>query len=232
MKFAPLNQTKLNLNHMDMTKCAAALFDFDGVVMDTESQYSIFWNEVGKKYHPEHEEFGKIIKGQTLNQIYGRYFAGMEKEQAEITDGLNRFEEQMSYEYIPGVVDFMRELHAHGVKIAIVTSSNEKKMANVYAVHPELKQLVDRILTAEMFARSKPAPDCFLLGAEVFGTVPENCVVFEDSFHGLEAGNAAGMTVVGLSTTNPKEAIAGKCALVIPDFTAFSYPEMMGLLLH
>lgn len=40
------------------------------------------------------------------------------------------------------------------------------------------------------------------------------------------------MTVVGLSTTNPKEAIAGKCALVIPDFTAFSYPEMMGLLLH
>lgn len=33
---------------MDKTKCVAALFDFDGVVMDTESQYSIFWNEVGK----------------------------------------------------------------------------------------------------------------------------------------------------------------------------------------
>ena len=46
---------------MDKTKCVAALFDFDGVVMDTESQYSIFWNEVGKKYHPEYEEFGKNI---------------------------------------------------------------------------------------------------------------------------------------------------------------------------
>lgn len=215
---------------MDLTKCVAALFDFDGVVMDTESQYSIFWNEVGKKYHPEYEEFGKIIKGQTLRQIYDRYFAGMEKEQTEITDGLNRFEENMSYEYVPGVVDFMRELHAHGVKIAIVTSSNEQKMASVYAVHPELKQLVDRILTAEMFARSKPAPDCFLLGAEVFGTVPENCVVFEDSFHGLEAGNAAGMSVVGLSTTNPKEAIEDKCAVVVPDFKGFGYEEMSKLL--
>lgn len=213
-----------------MTKCIAALFDFDGVVMDTESQYSIFWNEVGRKYHPEYEEFGRIIKGQTLRQIYDRYFAGMEKEQAEITEGLNRFEERMNYEYVPGVVDFMRELHAHGVKIAIVTSSNELKMASVYAVHPELKQLVDRILTAEMFTRSKPAPDCFLLGAEVFGTVPENCVVFEDSFHGLEAGNAAGMPVVGLSTTNAAEAIADRCTVVIPDFTGFGYARMMELL--
>ena len=215
---------------MNQTKTIAALFDFDGVVMDTESQYSIFWNGVGKKYHPEYEEFGKIIKGQTLRQIYDRYFAGMEKEQEKITDALNCFEAQMKYEYIPGVTDFMRELHAHGVKIAIVTSSNEQKMANVYAVHPELKDLVDRILTAEMFTRSKPAPDCFLLGAEVFDTVPENCMVFEDSFHGLEAGNAAGMTVIGLSTTNPAEAIQDKCRLVISDFTSFGYEKMKSLL--
>ena len=215
---------------MDKTKCIAALFDFDGVVMDTESQYSLFWNEVGKKYYPEYEEFGKIIKGQTLRQIYDRYFAGMEKEQAGITDGLNRFEANMKYEYVPGVTDFMRDLHAKGVRIAIVTSSNEQKMQSVYAVHPELKELVDRILTAEMFTRSKPAPDCFLLGAQVFDTVPANCVVFEDSFHGLEAGNAAGMAVVGLSTTNPAEAIRDKCRLVIPDFTSFSYEKMKSLL--
>lgn len=48
----------------------AALFDFDGVVMDTETQYSIFWNEQGRKYHPELPEFGRLIKGQTLTQIY------------------------------------------------------------------------------------------------------------------------------------------------------------------
>lgn len=215
---------------MDNTKCIAALFDFDGVVMDTETQYSLFWNKIGKQYFPQIEEFGRIIKGQTLVNIYAKYFAGMEKEQQDITARLNQFEKDMAYEYIPGVVNFMKDLRAHGVKMAIVTSSNDLKMANVYKAHPELKELVDRILTAEMFTRSKPAPDCFLLGAEVFGTVPQNCVVFEDSFHGLEAGNAAGMAVVGLCTTNPKEAIADKCKLVIPDFTAFSFEKMKALL--
>lgn len=215
---------------MDKTKCVAALFDFDGVVMDTEPQYSIFWNEVGRKYHPEHEEFGKIIKGQTLQQIYSRHFDGMERAQAEITEGLNRFEAEMDYGYVPGVEEFMRSLRAHGVKTAIVTSSNEKKMANVYAAHPELKEMVDRILTAEMFRKSKPDPDCFLQGARLFDTLPSNCVVFEDSFHGIQAGNAAGMPVVGLSTTNPAEAIQNQCARVIPDFTCFTYEEMMNLL--
>ncbi|WP_294456237.1 HAD family phosphatase [uncultured Bacteroides sp.] len=215
---------------MDKTKTIAALFDFDGVVMDTESQYTIYWNEIGRKYHPDIENFGLLVKGQTLSQIYDRFFKGMEAEQAEITKGLNKFESEMKYEYVSGVVDFMKELREKGVKTAIVTSSNEKKMANVYSVHPELKNLVDRILTAEMFTRSKPAPDCFLLGAEVFGTVADNCVVFEDSFHGLQAGKAAGMKVVGLSTTNSKEAITGKCDMVIPDFADFTYSDVVSLL--
>lgn len=216
---------------MDKTKCIAALFDFDGVVMDTETQYTVYWDEVGRLYHPELPHFGALIKGQTLTQIYDKHFAGMTEDQSKITAGLNRLEREMTFEYIAGVVDFMKDLRAHGVKIAIVTSSNELKMANVYAAHPELKEgLVDRILTAEMFTRSKPAPDCFLLGAEVFGTVPQNCVVFEDSFHGLEAGNAAGMTVIGLSTTNTAEAIKDKCKLSIPDFVGFNYEKMIALL--
>ena len=61
--FAALDQTKSNMNS---TKSIAALFDFDGVVVDTEPQYSIFWNEQGRKYHPEIPEFGRMIKGQTL----------------------------------------------------------------------------------------------------------------------------------------------------------------------
>lgn len=215
---------------MNETKCIAALFDFDGVVMDTETQYTLFWNRMSAQYFPEEKEFGRRIKGQTLTQIYARHFAGMEKVQQEITEALNRFEQEMSFDYIPGVVDFMRDLRANGAKIAIVTSSNEQKMAHVYAAHPELKELTDRILTAELFTRSKPAPDCFLLGADIFHTDKEHCVVFEDSFHGLEAGNAAGMTVVGLCTTNPEEAIRDKCRLVIPDFTGFTFEKMKALL--
>jgi beta-phosphoglucomutase-like phosphatase (HAD superfamily) len=64
-----------------------------------------------------------------------------------------------------------------------------------------------------------------MLDAEI-----ENCIVFEDSFHGIEAGNRAGMKVIGLSTTNSAEAIADKCALVIPDFTDFSVEKMKSIL--
>lgn len=149
---------------MDTTKCIAALFDFDGVVMDTETQYTLFWNEIGEKYFPQYPEFGRIIKGQTLTRIYDTYFPDMEEVRQEITDSLNLFEKEMHYDFIPGVVGFMKNLREHGVKMAIVTSSNQMKMANVYRAHPELKELVDYILTAEQVKHSKPAPDCFYWG--------------------------------------------------------------------
>ena len=215
---------------MDNTKCKAALFDFDGVVVDTEPQYSIFWNRQGELYHPEIEEFGRRIKGQTLTQIFDGHFADMPEVQQQITKDLNEFEKNMTFDYLPGVVDFMKQLRADGVKIAIVTSSNDQKMANVYREHPELKSLVDRILTADMFTQSKPNPECFLLGAKVFDTVIDNCVVFEDSFHGLEAARRAGMKIVGLCTTNPRKAIEDKADIVIENFSNFTIQEFNNLL--
>ena len=133
----------------------------------------------------------------------------------------------MVFHFIPGVVDFMKELRKNGVKIAIVTSSNDKKMANAYRAHPELKEMVDRILTADMFTHSKPHPECFLLGAKVFDTEIDNCIVFEDSFHGLAAGRASGAKVIGLATTNKSEALAPLCDMVIDDFTYLSLNELM-----
>lgn len=211
---------------MDTTKSIAVLFDFDGVIMDTETQYTVFWNEQGRKYLGE-EDFGRSIKGQTLTQIYDKYFGDKPDAQQEITAGLNVFEKEMSYEYIPGVEAFIADLRRNGVKIAVVTSSNEEKMQNVYNAHPEFKGMVDRILTGEMFARSKPAPDCFLLGMEVFGATPENTYVFEDSFHGLQAGMTSGATVIGLATTNSREAITGKAHYIMDDFTGMTYDKLL-----
>lgn len=215
---------------MNKEKPIVALFDFDGVVMDTETQYTIFWDAQGKKYHSEIPNFGRHIKGQTLTMIYDNYFAGMTEVQSVITEELNQFEKQMQFDFIPGAAEFIKELKERGVRMAIVTSSNNQKMANVYRAHPELVSMVDRILTADMFTQSKPHPQCFLLGAEVFGSPIENCVVFEDSFHGIEAGNRAGMKVIGLATTNPTSAIEDKASMVIPDFVDFSYEKMMAVL--
>lgn len=215
---------------MNKGKPIAALFDFDGVIMDTESQYTLFWDEKGRIHHPEIPNFGHHIKGQTLTQLYEKYFLHPSGLQDQITAELNEFETKMEFQYIPGVVEFMNELRSNGIKIAIVTSSNNLKMANAYRAHPELKNMVDCILTADMFTRSKPHPECFLLGAKMFDTEIDNCIVFEDSFHGLEAGKRAGMKVIGLSTTNEVSTIKDKATLVIPDFQDFSVEKMMSIL--
>lgn len=215
---------------MNTNKPIAALFDFDGVVVDTEPQYSLFWDEKGEKYHPEIPEFGYHIKGQTLTQIYSQYFLQPEGLQSEITRELLDFETRMSFEFIPGVVDFMKELRRKGVKIAIVTSSNDQKMVNAHRALPELKSMVDAIITADKVTHSKPHPECFLLGAETLQMPIDRCIVFEDSFHGLESGNRAGMKVIGLATTNPASSIADKAGLVISDFVDFTYEKMVTVL--
>ena len=207
----------------------AVLFDFDGVIMDTESQYTLFWDEKGKKHHPEIPNFGHHIKGQTLTQLYDQYFLQPVGLQPQITKELNEFETKMEFHFIRGVEAFMKDLRERGVKMAIVTSSNDKKMSNAYRAHPELKDMVDCILTADCFTHSKPHPECFLKGAEMFQVPIENCIVFEDSFHGLEAGNRAGMKVIGLATTNPASAILDKAHLVIPDFVGFTYEKMIAV---
>ena len=205
------------------------LFDFDGVIADTESQYTIFWNKQGKDYLGL-ENFGHTIKGQTIVQIFDKYFNGMVKEQEEIVPNLNAFEENMSYDYIPGALEFMQALKAKGIRTAIVTSSNDIKMSKAYASHPELLELVDTVLTSEHFSKSKPDPECFLKGMEVLGATPEETVVFEDSFHGISAGRASGAFVVGLATTNKSEALTPLCDLVIDDFTSVTVDYISSLL--
>ena len=88
---------------MRQSKFKAALFDLDGVVFDTEPQYSVFWGDICRQYHPEHPGLEHEIKGQTLTQIYDRWFSGsLLPEQDSITSRLNDYEQQMSYEYIAG----------------------------------------------------------------------------------------------------------------------------------
>lgn len=202
-----------------------ALFDFDGVIMDTEPQYTIFWNENGKKYLGE-ENFGISIKGQTLTRIFDKHFAGREDIQQEIKKALALFEKNMEYEYIPGAEEFLRDLKAHGVKTAIVTSSDKTKIARVFNWHPELVELVDTVITAEKVKRSKPAPDCFLLGMEMLEADAQHTVVFEDSFFGLQAARESGAYVVGLATTNPREKVEEMCDTLIDDFRGISYAQL------
>ena len=197
----------------------AALFDLDGVVFDTEPQYTVFWGNECRRYHPDKPGLEHRIKGQTLVEIYDQCFAGeLAGEQPAITQRLNDFEAQMHFDYVAGFELFVQSLREKGVKTAVVTSSNQQKMESVYRQHPEFKSIFDAILTSEDFDESKPSPDCYLKGAQCFGVKPVECVVFEDSFNGLKSGRASGAFVVGLATTNSPESIAPYADVVVKDF--------------
>lgn len=214
-----------------MSTLKAALFDLDGVVFDTEPQYTIFWGSQCRLYHPERPGLEHEIKGQTLTQIYDQWFSGpLEKEQPIITDRLNEYESQMHYDYIEGFEQMIADLRAHGVKTAVVTSSNLPKMQAVYRYQPEFKSLFDAILTSEDFERSKPDPDCYLKAAARLGASTDECIVFEDSFNGLRSGRAANMKVVGLATTNSAEAISELSDIQITDYRDMGFNQLSSLL--
>ena len=193
-----------------------ALFDLDGVILDTEGSYTAFWDDYGSRHFSE-KDFGLKIKGQTLVKILGDYFPE-ENERKAITDAINDFERKMSYPFVPGIENYIKSLKSNGIRTAVVTSSNLLKMENVYRCHPGFREMFDMILTSEDFSESKPSPYCYLKAMRLFGAGPEDCVVFEDSLAGLQSARASGAFVTALTTTNPEEVVRNYADLVIRDF--------------
>lgn len=203
----------------------ACLFDLDGVVFDTEPLYTLFWRNLDKRLRPNIDNFEHIIKGQTLVQIYDKYFTGDEDKQKEVTTLLYEYEQNMSFNYIACFEDFVKDVRSKGIKTAVVTSSNLEKMLNVYNKHPEFKGYFDEILTSEDFKESKPSPDCYLKAAARFDVSPKECIVFEDSFNGLRSGIASGARVIGLATTNPVAEIEPYTKEVISNYDGFTLSD-------
>lgn len=193
------------------------MFDFDGVIADTEGEYSRFWEEMGLQLLGR-KNFGEEIKGSTLSHILQTYFPEDETAEREIVAGLSDLESQMSYELIPGVLDFVKQARCQGYRSAIVTSSNIPKMECVYKAHPELRSCFDFILTSEDFSASKPDPDCYLKAMKLCGSNPAHSFVFEDSTNGLKSGRSSGAIVIGLLTTLPAEVVRAHSELQIRDF--------------
>lgn len=207
-----------------------ALFDLDGVIVDTEGQYTLFWEKVGKRDFPETEDFAARIKGHTLKQIVGEYYPNDVEKRQQVIEELWQFEREMDFPYIKGAVTFVRALREAKIPVAVVTSSDNKKMQCLFKCNPELPELFDRIFTAEDARRSKPAPDCYIDAARALGGDAQNAVVFEDSISGLQAGRNSGALVVGLTTTNSAKVIEPLCDKVINDFTEITVVQMCNLL--
>lgn len=211
---------------IDVTRYGA-LFDLDGVLIDSESTYTRFWEEIDRMYPTGIENYAIAIKGTTLPEIMKHY--DNEEVKADILRRIHDFQESMVYEIYPGVERFLDELASSGIPAAIVTSSDSRKMQLLFEQHPGLRKYFAAVIDASQVSRSKPDPEGYLKGASAIGRAPGDCFVFEDSLQGLKAGAASGATVVALSTTYPPETLKGKAAKIIGGLNELSVNDLLSL---
>ncbi|MBD5322310.1 MAG: HAD family phosphatase [Bacteroides sp.] len=198
------------------------LFDLDGVLVDSEGEYSIFWGGMGERYGLA-PTFAADIKGTTIGEILLNFPEG---DRMQILDALHKFESEMKYPVYPGVMEFLTELRQAGIPSAIVTSSDNVKMELLFARQPELRGMVDFIVTGSMVTHSKPNPEGYLKGADLIGVPIEDCYVFEDSMQGLQAGRSSGAKVIGIATTNPRAKVEPLADLTVDSMAGMSLAKL------
>ncbi len=209
-------------------KKVAALFDLDGVLVDSEPLYSDFYDNIARIHNLGVENFSQIIKGSTIAKILSDFFP-TDQMKEDVVRRLNEFELSMPFPVFDGVVQFVEELRSRGIPAVIATSSAPEKMTQLYRRLPDFASLFDDVVTGADVKKSKPDPECYLLAAKLVGCEPENCYVFEDSINGLAAGMASGATVIGLTTTLPASALKGKAHKLIDGFKGFTVDCMLGV---
>lgn len=183
----------------------AAIFDLDGLLLDTEPFYLQATTEVlarhGRKLDPlvlrRHIGIPSVETMRRLAEHYDLDVPG---------DALNEERHALLDRLLPGApprpgaVELTSALRAGGVPIAVGTSSTRDTLALKVVHHADWIASFDAVVTSDDVARGKPHPDIFLEAAARLGAAPEACVVFEDARSGVEAAQAAGMAVVMVPT--------------------------------
>jgi len=187
-------------------KCA--IFDLDGVLVDTARYHYLAWKELAEKlgfeFTLEHNEMLKGVSRMTsldiLLEVGKMKDSFSEEEKVKMATGKNnRYVEYISNidesEILDGVLQLLQELRQQGIKIALGSAS---KNAQIILKNVGIEEYFDVIVDGNSVSKAKPDPEVFTLGAETLGIPCEGCVVFEDSQAGLEAAKVAGMLAIGV----------------------------------
>lgn len=216
-----------------MTK--GALFDLDGVIVDTAKYHYIAWRELAQRLGFDFTEIdNERLKGVSrmasldiLLEVGGRQndFSDEEKLQmaTEKNDNYVRLISRMTPdEVLPGAVTFLNNLRSAGIKIALGSAS---KNAMTILDNLGLTPLFDAIIDGNKVSKAKPDPEVFLKGAEALGLQPQECVVFEDASAGLDAAIAGEMKCVGIGSPDT----LNKANLVINGLNEMSVEKLLKL---
>lgn len=186
----------------------ACIFDFDGVIIDSEKYHHLGWLWVAQNLGVDftYDEYTpmksagrtKVIPylfekaGKTMQQGDMEKYVRIREE--KITEALKQLSEK---DILPGVIDFVKLLRANGYKLGVASAS---KNSNKVAKRFNLYDLFDVFVDGEAKRMPKPNPDIFLYTAELLGAKPNECIVFEDSINGVLAAKNAQMKCIGIQT--------------------------------
>ncbi|MEP0706727.1 MAG: HAD family phosphatase [Parvibaculum sp.] len=204
------------------------IFDCDGVLVDTEPvanrALARFLGECG--YEISYEECRRLFVGRTMQAVQAHVEEATGRPLGEdwperIRDAtLKAFAEGV--EPVEGARDVLSGLDARSMPYCVASSGKFEKMRFTLGATGLLPLVEDVLFSAEEVAHGKPAPDLFLHAAARMGHAPERCLVIEDSVPGVQAGVAAGMTVIGYAgdPMTDEAALTREGAHVISDMSA------------
>jgi HAD superfamily hydrolase (TIGR01509 family) len=204
---------------------AAILFDFDGLILDTETP---LFEEWGAAYRTRGFELTLDLWQHSLGTKggfdAGAHLAGLVKEpfdgEALRGEVHARYRARCETQpLLPGVVEVLAEARALGLRTAVASSSSVGWVEGWLSRHG-IRSLFDAVCGRDDVERVKPAPDLFLLAAERVGVEPGRCVVLEDSPNGMLAARAAGMRCVAVPN-----GLTRALALPAPDLVVESLAE-------
>ncbi len=181
-------------------QCKGFLFDLDGTLVDSLPAVERAWCNWADRFNLAHDEVLNFIHGKQAITSLRHFMPG--KTEAEIAAEFTWLEQVEATETagitaLPGAVALLNHLNKAGIPWAIVTSGS---MPVARARHQVAKLPAPEVfVTAERVKRGKPEPDAYLLGAQLLGLVPEECVVVEDAPAGVLSGLAAGCHVIAVN---------------------------------
>lgn len=209
-------------------KFDAVLFDMDGVIVDSEPIYQEFERATYDRYDiPVTEEFIMVSVGRpTLEwwtEVEDTYHRGIDpvKTTQDEEDYYIHFIEsgRVAGRVMPGITDTFRKLNDLGLKMAVATGSPKEAIGPVLSC-ADPDGIIEIGISSTEVEKGKPEPDIFLEAARRLGVDPARCLVIEDSYNGLLAAKAAGMTSVAY-LSHP-EGMDTSCA----DYSIEHHPEL------
>ncbi len=185
------------------------IFDWDGVLLNSADAYyrayEMAFREVGVSTTPR-EIY--LLEGRPTGQLITALFAkrGIQADETTIQAMVERrreYQSSIGARLFPSVWRLLNDLRTAGYRLAIVTGSSCKSVE--LALTKEQENFFDAVITANDVKRPKPAPEPFLLAAELLRVPSSECLVVENAPFGIEAAHRAGCCMIGICTTLPPE---------------------------